>query len=730
MQQSHRVSTERNGAALLPAWFPGRILASVRLLPNRDGDDDLLSQAQRQVEVAQAAADAAVAAAATADPLPPIRSELRPFDTGEHRLDQLYAREDRRDSSRTTSSAARAAALAAESAKAAEQAAFLLSVQVKLAKSTNTFRAWQQVPAWILGATGIALVFLLVTSDPGLNAGWVTVAVILVLAVVVSFRGPANIQFGSGDGGGQADAAGAAGRGQSQGHGQPDAAADQDSGPHPDLEPDRAQPAPAGYAARPRRPDGPERISLVPGGTRFLPTGRHFQTHVPLTPSLDGEDFANRLRSGLLDRSEEVRDITHGTAVGNTLRGERDRVRAVDQGDPRAAGWSFLVSRADPQADEIIDIVRPLAELRGMSDPGAPLIFDPEMAWAEWLTSAYQGLDPKDRPHYVLVLGSPQLVPFHFQALLDSTSATGRLAFDRLDDLDAYVSKIIRLEQAQQPSTRPEAVFFAPDGGPGDPTYFSRRYLAEPLYARMADQKIAARMLAGADATKANLRAALHGAAPALVYTASHGAGAPDEPSQVQREINGAICCQDETADWLFGAADVPADDEPFLEGAAFFQFACYGYGTPAESDFMHWLGEPGDITDADFVAALPTRLLRHPRGPVAFIGHVDVAWLHGFADPQDPKVSAAYGERRRPFQTAVDLLVNGNPAGLALDELNKRFDLLNGQLVDELDRLQRDTPAGQGAPALKLADTFIFRSDAQNHLLLGDPAARIRIAD
>ncbi|MGZ9190290.1 MAG: hypothetical protein ACXW39_09570, partial [Nitrospira sp.] len=30
----------------------------------------------------------------------------------------------------------------------------------------------------------------------------------------------------------------------------------------------------------------------------------------------------------------------------------------------------------------------------------------------------------------------------------------------------------------------------------------------------------------------------------------------------------------------------IPAN-EPFLEGAVFFQFACYGYGTPAQSDYM-----------------------------------------------------------------------------------------------------------------------------------------------
>ena len=36
----------------------------------------------------------------------------------------------------------------------------------------------------------------------------------------------------------------------------------------------------------------------------------------------------------------------------------------------------------------------------------------------------------------------------------------------------------------------------------------------------------------------------------------------------------------------------------------------------------------------ADFIASLPQKLIAHPRGPIIYIGHVDVALLHGFDDP------------------------------------------------------------------------------------------------
>ena len=51
----------------------------------------------------------------------------------------------------------------------------------------------------------------------------------------------------------------------------------------------------------------------------------------------------------------------------------------------------------------------------------------------------------------------------------------------------------------------------------------------------------------------------------------------------------------------------------------------------------MHWLQEPTLNSERDFVAALPKRLLAHPRGPIAFVGHVDTAWFHGFDDPNNP---------------------------------------------------------------------------------------------
>jgi hypothetical protein len=164
-------------------------------------------------------------------------------------------------------------------------------------------------------------------------------------------------------------------------------------------------------------------------------------------------------------------------------------------------------------------------------------------------------------------------------------------------------------------------LFFAPDHGLPDPTYFSREYMAVPLAEHVEEElRVPIRSILGDEATKPNLMDGLAGN-PALVYTASHGLGAVGEPLDRQQRYNGAICCQHEgglTLDSLFSADDVP-QHAPFLEGAVFFQFACFGYGTPAQSDFAHWLaGVPEDYSPTDFVAALPRTLVGHPRGPIA----------------------------------------------------------------------------------------------------------------
>jgi hypothetical protein len=467
---------------------------------------------------------------------------------------------------------------------------------------------------------------------------------------------------------------------------------------------------------------------------QIMGMGIDFSTGDLLMPSMEEQEFAGLILEALRRNAEEIASLTRISTAGTTFRGEVEREQTVDLGDPRLAGWTFLVNENDPQRHDVIDILRPLAEHRGLAAPQEPLLFhnEPPEEWWDWMLENYSSLEGERPPHYVLLAGGPEQIPFRFQSLLQSPAAVGRVSFDALEDLKTYVDKVIRLEKAPDPTVTRDAVFFAPDAGLSDATYFSCHYMVKPLAEEVQWQlKFGIRLLLGQEATKQQLLNALRGARPALVYTASHGLGAPSEPWEVQRRIQGAICCQRQEnqakEDRLFTAEDVPRD-EPFLEGTVFFQFACFGYGTPAESDFMHWLGKPGLNAPRDFIAALPKALLAHPRGPVGFVGHLDTAWLHGFADPQNRHILDRWHPRIEPFVHAVRTLLRVGPTGLAMANMNKKYDIGNALLTGTFDRLRKGKLKLTPDFYTRLTSTFITRSDAQNYMIFGDPAARLRI--
>jgi hypothetical protein len=469
---------------------------------------------------------------------------------------------------------------------------------------------------------------------------------------------------------------------------------------------------------------------------KLIPNGVDFATGLSVADPFDEADFSDRIAESMDPNAQRLRGISRATTTAGTSRGELER-KPVDPGDPRAVGWTYLINGDDPDRKNLIRSIAPLAEHRDMIDPTQPLLYRAEETdWFEWLTEHYLGLPAAERPLYLLILGGPESVPFRLQSLLDVAGCVGRLAFDSIEDLERYVEKVIRLETSPQPEPTSTAVFFATDHGPADATYFSRQYMAEPLAELTQKQGTFETIrLFGSEATKRNLLEASTTSRPALVYTASHGIADPSGELDRQQRYNGAILCQDESAgqplqERLLSADDVPTD-EPFLEGAVFFQFACYGYGTPAESEFDHWrLGKPGLNAQEDFVAALPKRLLAHPHGPIGYIGHLDTAWLHAFDDPLQPHPIEPWHPRLSPFRSAVELLLGLQPCAYSMEDMNLRYDVMNAQLTNMWDQMRRS--GGQRTPSIrtKLAASFIMRSDAQNYHVMGDPAARLRVRD
>ncbi len=459
-----------------------------------------------------------------------------------------------------------------------------------------------------------------------------------------------------------------------------------------------------------------------------------------LFKTVDESQFVRILWEALPHNAPALLALADTTSRGMTFKGEIGR-RVKDLGDPIQAGWTFLVAKKDARRSAITEVLKQLAQHRGMEDPSAPLVFggESEDMWGDWLQENYlaRELAGKKVPHYVLMVGGPDVLPFRLQSLMDAVASVGRLDFESLDELNQYVQKVIRLETAADPVVKREAILFAPDGGTDDPTYFSREYMVKPLYEHIKEElKFGTTALMGADATKHELVKALLGSKPALVYTASHGLGLTGEPIDQQKKYNGAICCQASgplTMNDLFCADDVPMN-EPFLEGSVLFQFACFGYGTPAQSDYAHWLPEEGMMpkkyAEADFIAALPKRLLAHPRGPIAYVGHLDTAFLQGFTNQNDPYIADRWHWRMQPFMHAVDELLAVQPSGLAMEDMNKKYSISNIVLNSYYNNLKSGTFKWTLEGERRFVDTWIIRNDAQNYMVFGDPAARLRIPE
>lgn len=364
-----------------------------------------------------------------------------------------------------------------------------------------------------------------------------------------------------------------------------------------------------------------------------------------------------------------------------------------------------------------------------------------------WIYNYYHCMAPGIRPYYVMLAGSPQDIPFTFQYLLGLNAAVGRVSFDE-DDVDkyaTYANKVVDFETREELCVEPSSIVFATEKAAPDATHFSRQCMTDPLVKTMQD-KVAyyaandneSDEIAGPATLTNLLNAAARAKAPALVYTATHGLAVQrkgsDEKDRDRKEKQGALCCQDYNGDeGIFHAGLVPED--PFLHGSVMFSFACYSAGTPLESDFFHWMRDPRLLAcrpKADFVAALPQRLLAHPKGPLAFLGHIDPSWVYSFADPQRASDKIRWEPRIGPFLKVADFILQGYTVGLSAKGFSSVCTTMNADLLGRYEDEYRHDPTRRQNPnwTLELMDIWMTRNDLQNFVILGDPAVKAKMSD
>jgi hypothetical protein len=409
----------------------------------------------------------------------------------------------------------------------------------------------------------------------------------------------------------------------------------------------------------------------------------------------------------------------------------------VDQYDVAQAGWGIVFAQDTP--DDVRKALEPLIEHRRKSIPAKRLKVleyrkgESHLEWIERHGISLGDVSPKVIPYYLLLIGGPSSVPFDFQYMLDIDYAVGRLAFDCAAEYGRYVQSILDYEKpgAAVP-TKKQMIYWSPRYDPA--TTISADRLVRPLYEGLPDEPPVATergleqlCMLEEDATKAALADVLHGRGatrPAMLFTASHGVGFRADSDQ-QRSVQGALRCQDHAGGpWTgprayLSAADV-ADDAQ-LHGLVAFFFACYGAGTPAHDDFMsNRSQEARRIAPAPFVAALPQRLLGHPNGgALAVIGHVERAWSYSIEPPN-------VGSQLIPFRNAIWQILAGRPVGVATKDFSDRYAASSTFLLRQMGA----NPPGKKIDDEELVRRWIQRNDAQNYVLLGDPAVRLRPSD
>jgi hypothetical protein len=168
---------------------------------------------------------------------------------------------------------------------------------------------------------------------------------------------------------------------------------------------------------------------------------------------------------------------------------------------------------------------------------------------------------------------------------------------------------------------------------------------------------------------------------------------------------------------FYFSADDV--GDDARIHGLIAFFNAVYGAGTPKLDDVVAGLADTPEerktIADRAFVAALPKRLLAHPKGgALAVIGTVGKSWVgsRGRDDVAADSVLSASPEGR---------LMEGHRIGAAMEPVRRRYTELASVLAEAIvERL----PGGEMPNRTQMIDLY----NSRTRIIIGDPAVRLPV--
>lgn len=418
---------------------------------------------------------------------------------------------------------------------------------------------------------------------------------------------------------------------------------------------------------------------------------------------------------------------------------------ADEPADPREwqneeVGWGLVLPENEqiPEAERAVaaDAPAPIQELLA-SRPGSPVFrCRPELHYRSLrryyadrpfqdieVSGGVRGRGVGRLPWYLLLCGSPEVLPWRLQYVLNSAAYVGRLDLDETG-LDNYVRAL--LGGWKDAASRPDRpVVWTVDHGHPDITWLMRQAIAEPLAAKLrADAQIGeehVRCLAGPEATTGALVDTLTGARPAFVVTTSHGMTGPlDDPATMGRQLGFLV---DDGHD-LLGPEDLLEKWQP--DGAIWYAHACCSAGSDKTTSY-EGLVEEGTSVDLTLKAVaglgskqapLPRALLGAERPLRAFIGHVEPTFDWTLRADTGQLLTATlrqalYNRMYRKTPEPVGLAFQGwyRHVGELLSQWKQAFDAIN------------DGDTSARAAALRAQLTAL---DRQSLVILGDPTVAL----
>jgi hypothetical protein len=465
-----------------------------------------------------------------------------------------------------------------------------------------------------------------------------------------------------------------------------------------------------------------------------------------LWPAVDIAQLA-RVASGRALEGPELADLQQRSR--GALQASFPVVEGVDPDDIAEAGWACVFpaltddAEARARQDAIREALAPLLSLRRAQATAAAGLYheytgergyrrgETKQQYLARLGAGPGPVRPDNVPYYLLLVATPEEIPFRIQYQLDVQYAVGRIAFDTVDEYARYAQSVVDAESARP---RPLRAAFVGVANPSDAaTRLSADHLILPLVDHVergrARHGVTAAGHVGAAATRARLVELLRDP-PALLFTASHGMGFPSGHAG-QRDGQGALLCQDWggpghriAREHYLAGDDLPAGAD--LRGMIGFLFACYGAGTPTRDEFTQRALGPArakELAPAPLVARLPQRMLAHPGGgALAVVGHIDRAWGSAFVW-HDPQRKARAHKHLAAFESMLDALLAGKRLGFAMEPFNVRYAELAADLAERIEQIQLD---GEPCDDRELAQLWTMSNDARNYAVIGDPAVRL----